>query len=356
MLNEMSKKRFDAFWEHEVIDRCVLFLSAPGKSGNQQPQPVSVQQQWMDVDTRVKNAVAQEQTLLGDGFKGAFPYFGPGCLAACIGSDYVLDESTVWFDQNPIIKDFSALPKIEFDPKSEIWQKIMEYTQKACDYGKGKLYTAITDIGGILDVIACLRGTQELLFDLYDYPEEVLALVDRVTDYWETAFNLQWDVISRYQEGCTAWMPLWCRQRYFPLQCDFCAMISPDMFETFVLPNLRRQTEFLDKSVYHLDGAQQIAHLDMILSLPKLTAIQWVPGAGNPNTTSECWYEMYDRIQAAGKGLILGADSGSPSSLEAIERTLKRLKTTRGVFFSGNYANVETAEKVLRIAEDVGAK
>ena len=41
-----------------------------------------------------------------------------------------------------------------------------------------KVAVIVNDIGGILDIVASLRGTQNLLYDLYDYPEE---LTDRVT-------------------------------------------------------------------------------------------------------------------------------------------------------------------------------
>jgi hypothetical protein len=53
-------------------------------------------------------------------------------------------------------------------------------------------------------------------------------------------------------------------------------MLSPAMFNEFVMPELERQLEFYDYAMWHLDGTAEIRHLDSLLSLKKLRAIQWV--------------------------------------------------------------------------------
>ena len=55
----------------------------------------------------------------------------------------------------------------------------------------------------------------------------------------------------------------------------------------------------LDYAFYHLDGRGQIAHVDHLLSLPRLRGIQWVPGDGNP--PAECWLPLLKRIRDGGK-------------------------------------------------------
>jgi hypothetical protein len=83
------------------------------------------------------------------------------------------------------------------------------------------------------------------------------------------------------------------------LQCDFAYMISPRMFERFVMPELAACCAALDSAFYHLDGKGQIPHLDMLLSLPRLRGIQWVPGAGHPQ--AEEWLPLLKRIRDGGK-------------------------------------------------------
>ena len=48
-----------------------------------------------------------------------------------------------------------------------------------------------------------------------------------------------------------------------------------------------------------LDGPDAIRHLDSLLSLPKLSGIQWIPGAGSPSVSE--WIPLLKRIQKAGK-------------------------------------------------------
>ena len=107
------------------------------------------------------------------------------------------------------------------------------------------------------------------------------------------------------QGGMTSWIPLWSDQIFFPLQCDYSAMISPQMFGEFVLPDLKEQTEYMDRSIYHLDGAGEFPHLEQILSLPRLNALQWAPGAGKPGGGDPCWFDFYRKVQAAGKSLLI---------------------------------------------------
>jgi hypothetical protein len=55
----------------------------------------------------------------------------------------------------------------------------------------------------------------------------------------------------------------------------------------------------MDYAFYHLDGKGQIPHLDLLLSLPRLRGIQWVPGDGNP--PPEHWLPLLKRIRDGGK-------------------------------------------------------
>jgi 5-methyltetrahydrofolate--homocysteine methyltransferase len=76
-------------------------------------------------------------------------------------------------------------------------------------------------------------------------------------------------------------------------------MISPRMFERFVLPDLIACCDHLDHGFYHLDGKGEIPHLDMLLAIPRLRGIQWIPGDGQP--TPDRWLPLLKRIRDGGK-------------------------------------------------------
>jgi hypothetical protein len=83
------------------------------------------------------------------------------------------------------------------------------------------------------------------------------------------------------------------------LQSDFSYMISPRMFQHFVLPSLTSWCDALDYAFYHLDGPGQVKHLDVLLSIPRLRGIQWVPGEGRPPAHE--WLPLLRRVRDAGK-------------------------------------------------------
>jgi hypothetical protein len=45
--------------------------------------------------------------------------------------------------------------------------------------------------------------------------------------------------------------------------------------------------------------------LDDLLSIPLITGIQWVPGAGNELKCSEVWMPVYKKIQKANKSVVI---------------------------------------------------
>jgi hypothetical protein len=127
------------------------------------------------------------------------------------------------------------------------------------------------------------------------------------------------------------------------LQCDFCYMISPAMFERFVLPELVACCNKLDYSFYHLDGPGALNHLDLLLDIPKLHGIQWIPGAGKPSATN--WPDLLDKIRAKGK--LIQIVSSTDEALKCIRRT-----GGKGFqFWVSGVLTAAEAEKFLREAE-----
>ena len=345
MMTSEMKQRYNEFWAC-VNDSAIMYLTARvNATDTEEGAAADPVKKWTDLDYRLNevNKELPKTIYYGDGFPGVFTNFGPGSIAACIGGSFIPAEDTVWFDHNPIITDWDNPPTVEFDPNSEMWRLTDTYTKMLCQNADGRYCTSIADLGFATDIIASLRGTQELLFDLYDNPEQVLALTEKLRPIWKRLYTLVADILFKYQDGMTSWLPIWCGERYYPLQCDFSAMMSPDMFGEFVMPELRDATEFLDRSVYHLDGPDAIVHLEHLLSLPRLSAIQWSPGAGNPEVFDEAWVPMYEKIQAAGKGLVL---MGELTNIGEVEKILRKL-SPKGLFVCGEVADEAHAKHLI---------
>jgi len=111
--------------------------------------------------------------------------------------------------------------------------------------------------------------------------------------------------IIRCDDGSAAWgaFRLWGPGKVIKTQCDASALIGPEMFREFALPVIAERCEWFDYSMYHLDGMQAVVHLDALLEIDELDAIEWTPQAGIEEGGSPRWYDMYRRIIEAGKSI-----------------------------------------------------
>ncbi len=179
----------------------------------------------------------------------------------------------------------------------------------------------MTDLGGSLDIVSIFRPSEYLLLDLYDNPAEVKRVLSEVHQAWWQAFDELNSVLKPLNPGYTAWTPIFSLEPYYMLQCDFAYMIGPDMFNEFVLPELRESCKKLKNPFYHLDGVGQIPHLDSLLKIPELKGIQWVPGDGKP--PADEWPDVLKKIQSAGKLIQIFGDL---NTLDKISHYMPSLK------------------------------
>ena len=234
---------------------------------------------------------------LGDAFPRFWPNFGPGVAAAFAGARARPAPDTTWFSPRQACRIQEL--HVACEPHNSWWQRVRDVTQAAVERWGRQLAVGLTDLGGNLDILASLRGTEQLLLDLHDAPQQVDRLVREATQAWLCCYEELCGAIQAAGRGVTCWGPCWSPGKGYLLQSDFSYMISPQMFERFVLPDLAACCEVLDYAFYHLDGKGQIPHLDSLLSLPRLRGIQWVPGEGQP--AAEHWLPLLRRILDAGK-------------------------------------------------------
>ena len=234
---------------------------------------------------------------LGDAFPRWWPNFGPGSLAAVLGSELEFVNNTTWF--HPLENTNLGEINPEIDRNSSWWERHQEIIETTAARWQDQLVIGNTDIGGNLDILASLRGSNLLLTDLIDQPEVVLDLLKGITNSWIDMFLSIEEMLKQNKLGRSYWAPMWAPGSMAMLQCDFSTMISPKMFEKFVMPDLLQCCEKIDFPFYHLDGRGALRHLNSLLSIEKLKGIQWIPGAGEP--AAEEWLPLLKRIRDSGK-------------------------------------------------------
>ena len=228
-------------------------------------------------------------------------YFGPGVGAAFLGATLEPADNTVWFhlDKKVPIQDLHLTYK-----ENNVWlNRIKDIYRAGMKRWGGSVCMPMTDIGGGLDILASFLGTEGLLFEVLDNPKEVKRLCVEITDLWLRFYSELNDIIKD-QRIFSDWSSILSEKPSYMLQCDFSYMIGSDMFTEFVYDDLDKISKTLGGAFYHLDGIGEIVHLDSLLSINGIKGIQWIPGAGEPETRD--WSDLYKKISAAGKKIMAG--------------------------------------------------
>ncbi len=255
----------------------------------------------LDVPVSVMLDDVQRQLDVAQFYADAFPKwwvnFGAGMLAGFLGSPVHYQTETTWFGRLPV-ESLSEIT-IAVDEANPWWRRVNAVTDEALARWGDRVAIGMTDIGGGLDVLASLRGTDRLLMDVLDAPDEVERLAGEITRVWLDVFDVMCRKLAPAGRGICNWSPCWAPDRGYMLQCDFSYMISPRLFRRFVLPDLIACCEAMEYGFYHLDGKGALVHLDLLLGIERLRGIQWQPGAGNP--LADQWPDVLRRIRAGGK-------------------------------------------------------
>ena len=140
--------------------------------------------------------------------------------------------------------------------------------RRCAELARGKYLVGCPDLIENMDVLSSLRGAQTLLFDLVERPEWVERKIWEINEVWFAAYQRIYDLI-KLADGSSAFgaFYIWGPGKVAKVQCDASAMISPKMYRRFVVPALTAQCEWLDHSLYHLDGTQAMVHLDALLEI-----------------------------------------------------------------------------------------
>lgn len=313
-----TKQNFNKWWKREglLIGMWGAPFGMPGvpltKGFHEDvPSPTvysqSDERYFSDIEARIQRShyILSRQSFLADILPVPETIIGPGSLALYMGCVPGFTDRSVWY--HPLFEDLTnptEAPALKFDPQNKWWQIQEETLRRSVALAKGKYPVGFPDLVENIDTLASLRGTVKLLLDMVMYPEWVEEKVEEINQAFFQVFDRIYDII-KLEDGSSVFeaFRLWGPGKTAKVQCDTSVMFSNEMFERFVIPALTRQCEWLDNSLYHLDGKEQFRHLDSILGIEALDAIQWTPNAGDPSGGNEKWYDLYKNILNNGKSV-----------------------------------------------------
>ena len=348
---EAAKEKFRNYWAHKNTGRPLMCVIARRPEVEQYSDGTPVEGgyldqicqgkyynmpeelKWKDMEDKYQNPqrivdryryFCQTHSFLGYSFPNLNIDFGPGSLASYLGSEIGFKEDTVWF--NKCLDGWDGVPKLTFDPENKWFKKHLQLAKDCQALAGDDFYVDMPDLMENIDVLASLRGAQDILFDLLDEPEMIGERIQEVTDIYYEYYDRFYDVIKD-EEGGNAYtvFQIWGPGRTVKLQCDFSAMMSPEDFRKYIQPSLRTQSENVDHVLYHLDGPAAIKHMDALMEIDGIDALQWTSGDAGPDGTLPDWDVIYDKAIAAGKSIWVKVYSGEFEDwIRNVDRIVKK--------------------------------
>ena len=258
---------------------------------------------------------------------------------AVLGGEPHFDANTVW--HAPTIHDWRKDAVKRYDWGNPWWLSAKKIVFELTEHEVG--FPPMPAILTPLDALATMRGLQTLCMDLLTEPDAVKEFNAYLTSVWLEMFDQLYEITRRKYEGSTGWLTVWAPGKHSVIQCDFSCMISPAMFEEFVLPEISALCNHLDYTIYHLDGPGAIQHLDALLRVPRLHGIQWVPGAGAAPAVE--WTDLLRKVQDAGKRLHISLDKGH------VERALREL-SHEGLYLATSCSTIREADELFAFVKE----
>ncbi|MCX6226628.1 MAG: hypothetical protein NTV01_18090 [Bacteroidia bacterium] len=301
--------RIYAWYNQEIIDRVPIRFSAhnaeyndsidlPGHSWK------SLKERWWNTEYQIElfEYKLRNSTFNAETFPVFWPNLGPEVYTAFYGAELEYREVTSY--AIPSIQNWGQVDSIKLDFNNPYFRKLEEMTREALKRCNGKYLVGYTDIHAGIDCAAAFRDPQQFCLDLLEEPEKAKRLVDISSHDFHTVYDYFDSILKAHNQLSVTWMGIPSYGKMHIPGCDFASMLSPEDFDTFVLPFIKREIAPMTHNVFHVDGKGVARHLDKILELPEINAIQWVQGMGLDAPIIQ-WVPLIKKVQAAGKSLVI---------------------------------------------------
>ena len=348
---EETKKRYVDWWNHKGIILNMWEHFQEGVTPHADipaPRPYrDLNQRWFDPEWRAEylDWYVAHSSLMADMLPVANTQLGPGSLAAILGGVFEGGEDTIWIHPDPNYTD-----DITFDPNHPNYL-LHKNLLKACKAkAQGHYYVGMPDLMEGLDVLAAIKGTDKVLLDTVMQPEVLEHQMQQINDIYFQVFDELYDIIREGDEMAFCYFSSWAPGKMSKLQSDISTMISVDDYRRFVQPFIREQCQKIGYTLYHLDGVGAMHHLDALLEIEELNAIQWTPGVGEPQGGAPKWYDLYNKILAGGKSIM-----ACWVTLDELKPLLDHIGG-EGVHIEMDFHNEREVEQAMRIVEEFQSK
>jgi hypothetical protein len=251
-----SQARYRAVWNLErPAEIPFAFMFAPYEHGFGPLAGEAGLAREQMLDYLLGGIIARGQ-LADDYVPSLSPGLRQGLIPTAYGAEEIWDGTHFWV--KPMIDsaaEFRSLAHPDFT-RAGVAAKILDDTRFYRAATQGRLPVQMPDMQGPLDLASNFLGTERLIEEMYDHPEDVDALLDCMADDFIEFMRLE----QQAAQGCLVpihchpmvWLPY---DRAMALSEDLLAVISPRLYPRFGVPANERVARAFGHIIIHSCGS-----------------------------------------------------------------------------------------------------
>ncbi|NMB17801.1 MAG: hypothetical protein GX980_11935 [Firmicutes bacterium] len=310
---ELQKKfqRYQLFWEQAQVDRPLIGFSAGGYFPFTSYRAISAladedvleahmldpEAFWPDYERILKATTPIQDDVV----RGAAPFPAIPWMEAMLGCTVRIAPGSIWAEE--MCLSWDELETLQVDEGNPWLQKFLAFTEMLVERSAGRFPVGLPILRGVSDMLAALRGSSQVIYDLYDHPAEVHRLIDKLVDIFLMVINKMAELTGPFHGGYfIEQFALWAPGRLIRLQEDASALYSPPLFREFLQGSDRILASSTPFSLIHLHSSSLFL-LEDILAIDELRVIQINKDVGGMPVPQMMPY--LKMVQDAGKCLIV---------------------------------------------------
>ena len=308
---ERKLDRYRRFWDRTAVERPLIGFSVGGWFPFQHyraMQPFRGRVGLSPQDLRPEAFLADYEGIVSrwegvedDMIRGISPLPFLPWLEAMLGCRVQVGEESVWAEEGGF--DYAELGRIDCSEDNPWRRKYLEFVRVLRDTFGDRVPVGLPILRGTSDMVAALRGSERMVYDLYDHPQQFRRLGEACTTLLIELMRAQHAITGPFAGGYVIdALGIWAPDRLGRLQEDASALFSPDHYVELLQPHDRRAAEAFPCSLIHLHSSSLFL-IDQVLDVEALGCIQINKDVGEAAIPE--MLPALQRVQARGRSLLV---------------------------------------------------
>jgi len=223
-------------------------------------------------------------------------------MEAFFGCDIIAQEES--FTAMPFIKDTSELDKLKFDMENPWVKKFFEFTIKLNKLSNERFPVGAPILRGQGDTMGALLGQAEFIYAMYEEEELVRRSLDKITTSFLQIYSELHKQVT-VKNKALGFYHIYTPTEGLWFQDDIGALLSPEFYRNFILPNEKIICSEYEYNLVHLHPSA-FHLLNDILSNDELKAVQINKDLAGPSI-KEMLPQM-EKVFLSGRPLVIWGD------------------------------------------------